>query len=165
MHTEIDAGHRHRVGADSRSGGKLQKSMKVRSGRPEASAGPAEILVTKPRTCRYRCSRGSGRLKEGMFAIVKGKPVGRRGRKATGLKGFTPKDSGAAKSGSRSAAAQPLEVRMSSAPVIWSDRQLHGDHVTPLETHAARVRNARGRRTRAVRCRLHNGFGGAHWLR
>jgi hypothetical protein len=97
------------------------------------------------------------------LAIVKGKPVGRRGRKATGLKVSTRKSetqtAGLPKRES-TVILQSLKALTKSA-VDLGPIAVRGDHVTPLEIHAMRGRNvAVARRTRAVKCKgLEPGIG------
>ena len=90
------------------------------------------------------------------IAIVKGKPVGRRGRKATGLKvsARTSETQTAGLPKRESAViSQSLEARVKRA-VDLGPIAVRGSHVTPLEIHATRGRNAAvARRTRAVKCR------------
>jgi hypothetical protein len=98
------------------------------------------------------------------LAIVKGKPVGRRGRKATGLKASTRKsETQTAGLPKRESAviSQSLEAPVKSAVVDIGPIAVRGNHVTPLEIHATRGRNAAvARRTRAVKCKdLETGIG------
>jgi hypothetical protein len=89
------------------------------------------------------------------LAIVKGKPVGRRGRKATGLTVSTRKsETQTAGLPKREAViSQSLEALVKSA-VDLGPIAVRGNHVTPLEIHAMRGRNAAvAGRTRAVKCK------------
>jgi hypothetical protein len=134
---------------------RIVQAIDRRSGREsEAAAQSAEIIVVTAPTPVHMHAGGSPSTRR-MLAIVKGKPVERRGRKATGLKSVHSKTAGlpTARAGSRIQRAARSARR--GAPIVWFDRRpgLPGScHVMPLETHALRDANRADRRTRVMKC-------------